>query len=428
MRRKFSIKLSWIVVFTITIIGCKHSRVKHEHEHKLTFTCPMHPEIKNDKPGLCAICNMELVAIKNNVSAITDTSNADLLAINSKQYAGNLATIEAAYGTRIFSVPLQGAVAYDSRKKASIASRISGRVERLYVKYNYQPVQKGQLIMEVYSPELAVAQRDLLLIRNADNDPSLITKAKNKLLFLGMSIKQIDRLLATGKVNYNVPIYSTVSGFIVERKAATNRLPQNQEQVNDENSMFAMPTAMENEKTETVNNTAIQLSEGQYVNAGQTMFNVYSNSGLVAEFRIDASIMGHLKKGSRLLYYPVGNKQAAKAGAIKLIEPVQQPGSSFTIARVYIDKQSMYVGQLLHAQIPIVAKGWWLPESAVYRLGTTAVIFKKLNETFVPKRVTTGLRAEGLIQIIDTIENWQIAKNAGFVLGSENFIKINENP
>jgi uncharacterized paraquat-inducible protein A len=28
---------------------------------QVTYTCSMHPEIKSDKPGLCPVCNMELV-------------------------------------------------------------------------------------------------------------------------------------------------------------------------------------------------------------------------------------------------------------------------------------------------------------------------------------------------------------------------------
>src|SRR5688572_22031958 len=92
----------------------------------------------------------------------SDTSDRST-AVNASIVA-NVPAITAEKGARIHSVQLNGVVSYDSRNKISISSRVTGRIERLSIKYNFQPVKKGQLIMEIYSPDLAAAQRELLFV------------------------------------------------------------------------------------------------------------------------------------------------------------------------------------------------------------------------------------------------------------------------
>ena len=57
-----------------------------------------------------------------------------------------------------------GSIAYDTRQVESISARVSGRVEKLYVRYRYQKINKGDRIMDIYSPELLTAQQNLLFL------------------------------------------------------------------------------------------------------------------------------------------------------------------------------------------------------------------------------------------------------------------------
>lgn len=53
---------------------------------KKIYTCPMHPEVERDKPGLCPECGMNLIPAKKEMemdhfaheSALTITPRADL--------------------------------------------------------------------------------------------------------------------------------------------------------------------------------------------------------------------------------------------------------------------------------------------------------------------------------------------------------------
>ena len=54
---------------------------------------------------------------------------------------------------------------------------------------------KGQHILDIYSPELLTAQQNLLfLLKNDADNTTLIQAAKEKLLLLGMSSQQLQKL------------------------------------------------------------------------------------------------------------------------------------------------------------------------------------------------------------------------------------------
>src|SRR5439155_1581072 len=79
-------------------------------------------------------------------------------------------------------VKANGIITYDTRSLTTISSRLNGRIEKLFVRNNFQPIYKGQKILEVYSPELLTAQRDLLYLLKSDKENSqLIEGAKEKL-------------------------------------------------------------------------------------------------------------------------------------------------------------------------------------------------------------------------------------------------------
>ena len=154
-----------------------------------------------------------------------DSNLSHLLKPTNAQVVSTLPVIKAEYGTRIFTEEAQGVINYDTRNENSVASRVSGRIERLLIKYNYQPVRKGQLIMEVYSPDLAAAQQELLFLQRSETDQSMLERAKQRLILLGMNNSTVNLLLKTRKINYRIPIYSSADGYILEKSAAASVAP-----------------------------------------------------------------------------------------------------------------------------------------------------------------------------------------------------------
>jgi membrane fusion protein, copper/silver efflux system len=361
-----------------------------------------------------------------------DSSLLHLLQPVNRQVEAKLPVVKALYETKIFTVETQGIVNYDNRSQYSIASRVSGRIERLLIKYNYQPIKKGQLIMEVYSPDLAAAQQELLFLKKNDREGQLLTQAKQRLLLLGMSASSIQQVLSSEKINYRIPVYSPVEGYILERSANNTPVVSASTSVNAAAGegmagMGGSPSAVSTTAVSAVPvNTPLILREGQYVSAGQTVFTIYNAKQLVAEFSLKPDLATLVRRGSKLAFYKTVDKEnTLQMAHIGMIQPVFKDGEQFSVARVYLNQSEMHVGDLLTAKIPVLLpKSGWLPETAVINLGGKNIVFSKEANVFIPKEVRTGIKIARMIQVMDDIGHLQIAKNAAYLVDSESFIKI----
>ncbi|WEK35920.1 MAG: efflux RND transporter periplasmic adaptor subunit [Candidatus Pseudobacter hemicellulosilyticus] len=360
----------------------------------------------------------QVLVIDSSLTALTQPVNQQVLT--------SIPAIRASSGTRIISTRVNGIIGYDTRNRTSLSSRVSGRIEKLLIKYNYQPVKKGQLILELYSPDLAAAQRELLYV--AANSPALLPSARQRLLLLGMTNQQVDRILRTGEILYRVPVYSNSDGYILETQAAAPA-PAPAAPATGGEGMGSMgsssPPPMAS--VPAASNTPLLLREGQYVNAGQSLFTIYQAGRLVAEFALPPALTPQLKKGQSFLFYTDGNPESLQSAGIGLIEPLYRNGQQFGMLRAYLDKSDYRPGQLLTGIIPVVVpNSQWLPKAAVWRSGSTAVVFRKGVNGYMPMPVQTGVEADGYLQIKTPINGWEVAANAAYLVDSESFIPVTD--
>lgn len=372
------------------------------------------------------------VHIAGTETAIDDELSRLLKPVN-RQVIASIPVIQAEEGTRITNVRVQGIVGYDSRRQVAVSSRTSGRIERLYIKYNFQPVKKGQLIMELYSPDLAAAQREYLFILRSAPKKELLEKARQRLLLLGMTASQVRQVATSGNIIYRVPVYSSASGYILERSATPAQPTSINASAPAGDAMGGMNEGLSSTTPSIANsqgsgvNSPVLIREGQYVNAGQSLFVIYKDENLVAEFSFRPEIAKDIRKGQRMLFNATSQPEKMFTGTIGLVQPVFNAGQNFTIARVYFKEKDLLPGQLLTANIPLVREGYWLPRSAVLDLGTRAVVFRKSGGTFIPIEVRSGLRTEEVVQVTEDIGDWQVAVNAAFLVDSESFIRAGNN-
>lgn len=363
-----------------------------------------------------------------------DDSLSHLLKPVNEQIVSTIPVIVPEKSSRVYTASVQGVITYDTRNNVSIASRVSGRIERLLVRYNYQPVTKGQLLMEIYSPDLAAAQRELIYLVKSNAADQLIQSAKQRLLLLGMNTTLIEKVLSKGEPLYRIPIYSNAAGYIVDPSAQTN-VPQatvsTSSPASGSDGMATMGGSAANATpslTLQPANSPVLLREGQYVSAGQSLFTIYNNKSLVAEFAFPASLAATVQKGKQMLYYASNSTANTYTGNIGLVQPVFKAGQNFTLVRVYSPAADFKIGQLLTAAIAIAVNNhYWLPQAAVLDAGNRSIVFKKEQNVFRPQTVRTGIKAKGFIEILDNIENWQLASNAYYLVDSESFIPDTQN-
>ena len=402
------------IVFT----SCKNKNepVSSSTEKKQLWTCSMHPEIIRDHPGNCPICGMELVKKVDNAVALNDIQLDDLLQPTDRFVVSSIPVTTVKRSSEVVEVDALGIVSYDTRLINTISARVSGRIEKLYVKYRYQHIMKGQKIMDIYSPELLTTEQELLfLIKNDPANSSLINAAKQKLLLLGVSESQVQQIMGTKKPSLTISVYSNYTGHIHE---AGNSMPE-------ENTVGER---MDISKT----TEELPIKEGMYVEKGQNIFQVYNvNRGWIL-LNIFPEHLGLIKNGDVVTIIPETAPSKKINGKINFIEPIYRKENKTLTARVYFDNSQIQipVGSQVRATIFVNTKeSNWLPKDAVLSLGINKVAFIKVSGGFKAQKVETGLSYNNQIQIISGLNATDsVAANAQYLTDSESFIKANNQP
>lgn len=320
--------------------------------------------------------------------------------------------------TEEIEVPALGVVQYDYRQAGTIAARITGRIEKLYVQYRYQYIRKGEKVMEIYSPELLTSQQNLLfLIKNDPENTSLIQAARQRLLLLGMSNNELNQIENTGKPIYNVSVFSNYSGYVTD-------LP-----LTNAPSAGMQPSAMGGEPGYAQTTEPISLKEGMYVDAGQSLFTVVNTSTALVALNIAPTEQSLVNVGDPVSITAETFSESIRT-TIAYIEPFYSGETRSLAARAYINNATakIPIGSQVQATIFSGAKkAGWLPEAAVLSLGLNEIVFKKEGPLFQAHQVATGIRQDGKIQILSGLTpSDSVAVNAQFLVENESFIQINK--
>jgi biotin carboxyl carrier protein len=416
-----------LLVFALTVVLASCSTKETAHEHADTYICPMHPTVVSDKPSTCPVCGMDLVRKARPGEEVKMTEELNkLIKSPNETVIASIATMKPQFKSMPVELTLHGVVSYDARNTANISARVGGRLEKVFLKYEYQPVSKGQKVAEIYSAELVNAQRELLYLLQADaNNASLIEAAKSKLLLLGATANQIETIVQRKEVLYTFPVVSQVTGFIIAASAAAPAAPAP--------SAMSAPTAgadgMSMGGDGSAGNTASPITptasnslirEGSYVTTGQTIFKTVNTNSVWLEFRITADQGNHLSARDNLT---TSGGQHLK---IDFIEPFSEGGEDFIRIRSYAGGQQWLVGQLVQATIQKNTKeSLWLPKDAVTELGINKIVFVKERGQFKPRSVQTGIESNGLIEVRKGLASGDdVAVNAQYLVDSESFVKI----
>ncbi len=424
------------------IVACNSEKEKQVHVHD-EYTCPMHPQITQDKPGTCPICGMDLVKKSGAVQSVAVSEEMrDLIKPTNSSVVAAIETIRPERKTLPVNVTAPGVVSYDTRKTYSVPVRFGGRIEKLYLKYNYQPVRKGQVIMEVYSPELITAQRELLYVASQHKEHiEIIESAKQKLQLLGLTNEQIENIIKTGKESFAFPVFSPYSGYIVESNIALPEVSTASGASStsmggggmNKKSGGAMGGGVQpNNAMNTANSSPamggqFSIREGMYLTTGQSLFKVVDGTRLWAELYFPAKEGAQIRKGVLIELHVKGTQETIRA-KVDFIQPFFSEGKQFLQVRSYINANvnEIRVGQLLTAHVTEThSQALWIPKKAILDLGVQQIVFIKEKATYIPFKVKTGLETNGWIEITEGLdESVEIAANAQYLVDSESFIKV----
>ncbi|MFW6169390.1 MAG: efflux RND transporter periplasmic adaptor subunit, partial [Planctomycetota bacterium] len=197
------------------------SKVTQANQEPSTWTCSMHPQIRQPSSGDCPICGMDLIPVTETTGGMrTLTVSPEARALMSIETA----PVERRYVSH--EIRMVGKVDYDETKLGYITARVSGRLDRLYVDYTGIEVQEGDHMAYVYSEELYGAQQELIQAvrfsrerRRSDDigGVNLLESAREKLRLLGLKEEQIKEIEQQQKPSTHLTLYSPVSGVVIEK-------------------------------------------------------------------------------------------------------------------------------------------------------------------------------------------------------------------
>ncbi|WP_198018947.1 efflux RND transporter periplasmic adaptor subunit [Asinibacterium sp. OR53] len=387
------------------------------------YTCSMHPQVIRDTPGQCPICRMELLKKSAESRRVDGIDLGTLLKPTNGFVIASLPVITMEWGSVAIEVKALGFVTYDTRRVGAISARVSGRIEKLYVRYRFEPVHAGQKIMDMYSPELLTAQQNLLfLLKNDAANATLIAAARERLLLLGMSPGQLAEVVRTGKAAYTVSICSGYSGHVHEAGGMMN---VRSGVAGAGTTGMGGPGGMPDISLIT---EELALKEGMYVQKGQTVLKVYDPSRVWALVNIYAGQQGLVRKGDSVTLRAEVAPDQVIWGKIDFIEPSFRRDQKTLTARVYFDNARLRlpVGSQVEATIRSApVSGNWLPKEAVVSLGLDKVAFVRTRGGFVAHRVETGYVYDGKIQVLGGLAPADsVARDGQYLMDSESFIIV----
>jgi len=412
-------RLGILVLVLLMATSC--GRDAHHDAHVESYTCPMHPTVVSHKHGVCPVCGMELVRKARPGEEVQLTGDlAQLTKSTNEVVVASIKTTKAEFKALPQSITVQGVVSYDPRNIYTIPAKIGGRLERVFIKYEFQPVQKGQKIAEIYSTELMAAQRELLYVtENDETNAALIASVKQKLLLFGVSDQQIGQILLSNEVVSSFPIYSPYNGYVIRDRQsnAASSAPSFQ----DEDKMTSGSAQPINGMT--VSGSEL-IREGDYVAAGQTLFKVVNTTAVRIELNVPLSQRANIRLNDEVDVILEDNEKIK--ARIDFLQPFSTQEQEFITVRLNVNNPALRIGQLVRATITLDSQdALWIPRNAVVDLGNDKIIFVKDHGVFKPRKVQTGSQTVEWVQVTAGLSTAdELAINAQYLMDGEAFIKV----
>jgi hypothetical protein len=409
-------KLLIFTILSLTFVSCfNQQQVKNDnHNHtdskiESYYTCSMHPSVKEDKPGKCPICHMNLTKVevehddqvtsaklkkslwqcenfpdvtseKEDICPMDGTpmvkvNNAGATIGKVKLRKSQLSHFKPAFFevtkmkmTR--EIRLLGSVMQSEDKESSIPARIGGRVEKVYIKSTGSLISLGDPVVDLYSPKLITAGEEYLIARKSyeknktEEFKDLYKQSEKRLKQWGIKIYQFENWYKSGKVPKNITIYSSATGIVRKRNA----------------------------------------NSGKYFKEGQNFFELSDLSSVWVEMDVyehDSNLI-HIGQSVEFEFTAIPGHKLS--GDVDFIDPVLNQKSRTLKIRTTIknEKGLLKPGMVADAKLKITLDGLPLviPRSAVIDTGKRKVVWIKISDSqFQAKTILTGIESQGFVEV-----------------------------
>jgi len=330
----------------------------------VVYTCSMHPQVRENEPGNCPICGMELIPANELSEEEGSAQNPNAVRISRAAMAlAEVQTSNVREEIPVQKIHLPGKVAVNQNLVSNVTAHFPGRVRELYVDYTGDYVRKGQRLASIYSPELITAQRELLeTARFKEQNPRLYESARRKLMLWEFPEETIDAIVESGEVMEELDFFAPVSGFVSE----------------------------------------ISISREDHIREGSVMYRIADLSSVWVEFEAYESAVSGLSKGDDVTFNVSSLGSESFRGEVNFIEPFLNDASRTVKVRLNTNNPNnrMKPGMFAEGEISSGStqnEKLLVPRSAVMWTGKRSIVFVDVsqdgNPAFEGREVELGMRA-----------------------------------
>jgi len=289
-----------------------------------------------------------------------------------------------------------GKVDYDEKKLYYVNTKISGWVDKLLVNYTGKYVQKGEPLLEIYSPELVSAEEEYIIaLKYKDANASqpdqkeLFERAHRRLMYWDIPHEQVMRLEETREPEKTMSLVSPATGVVVEKN----------------------------------------VLEGGSIMAGTNLYKIADLSTVWALAEVYEYEVPFIKVGQQATVTLAYDPTKVYKGRVSYIYPYLNNETRTVKVRIEISnprgelKPEMFA--TVELQSPLKIHAIAIPEQSVIHSGERNVVVVSLGSgRFESRDVKLGVLAGGYYQVLEGVsEGEEIVVSSQFLLDSESNLK-----
>lgn len=371
----------------------------------LYYVDPMHPAYKSDKPGFAPDCGMKLQPVYaaegpgGMPSGMAMPGTVHISPDRQQLIGVKYGTVEYTRGSR--TIRTVGKIAYDETRIARVHTKIDGWIDRVFVNFTGDVVEKGRPLLTLYSPEMLASEQEFLLALRAKDvmqhstmadmpaySESLLEATRKRLELWDLSEPQIEEIARRRQPVKNITIEAPISGYVTARNAFPSQ------RITPETELY----------------TIVDLSKVW------VMADVFEYEAPLMQIGQPAAVT--------LSYYP----GRAFRGRVSYIQPQVDPVTRTVKVRVELANPANVLKPEMFAdvELPIaMPERLTVPAEAVLDAGQTKTVFVDRGDGyFEPRQVETGERLDDRIEIHKGLKAGErIVTSGNFLIDSESRLR-----
>jgi RND family efflux transporter MFP subunit len=367
----------------------------------LYWRAPMDPTYIRDKPGKSPM-GMDLIPVYEGEGTAAPPGTVRI----DPAFVQNIGVkSEAVRRTDIpFTIRTIGTLAYDDRQVSLITTKYEGWIEQVYVNYVGEPVRKGQVLFDIYSPQLVTTEQEYLqamaYAKRMASGPyadaaaraeALVASARERLRYWDVSDAQVDELARSGRVQRTLSVVSPVNGLVVEKMD--------------------------------------QALAGMRATPGMRLYRIVDLSTIWVNVQVFENQVPWLRVGRRAtieLPYEPGRRYT---GVIRFLHPSIDQKTRTMTASIELSNPGERLRADMYANVtidvPSARNALAVPDDAVIHSGERDVVVLDLGHgLFQARDVTLGVNGGGLWQVLGGVDAGdRVVVSAQFLIDSESNLK-----